>query len=309
MQSKSKKRRSCRGDEAVETDSPFCPPPHLGGYDSNALLRLSCSTICFRHFPLEEALAAIRLLGFTHADIGTLPGFCDHHNFVDASAADEERFITTVRRSGLHVHTFTTNLTEPNEPGFSLDRYLAAGRRNIAVAAAVGARGIVLNCGTWIDRARQPLAEGVARVGEAIGRLAPEAAAAGVRLMIEAPHKSKLCRDADEARALLSACDHPNVQLILDINHHHAAGWRPGRVVAALGAQAIGLVHLRDASGRENRFPLGAGEIDFAELFAALRAGGYTGRFSFEFTDAATTLEGNLHMLRRSLDFVAPLLT
>lgn len=267
--------------------------------------RLSCSTICFRHFPLAEALAAIRSLGFTHADIGTLPGFCDHHDFVHGTPADEERFLAVVRASGVRVHTFTTNLTEPNEPGFSLERYLAAGRRNIAVAAELGAAGIVLNCGTWFERAQQPLAAGIAQVGRAIGLLAPEAQARGVRLMIEAPHKSKLCRDANEALALLQACGHPNVQLILDINHHHAAGWRPARVVAALGARNIGIVHLRDAVGRENRFPLGAGEIDFPELFAALRDGGYAGRLAFEFTDAAPTLEGNVDMLRRSLAFIA----
>ena len=32
MQSRSKKRRSCRGDEAVESGSLFLPPPDVGGY-------------------------------------------------------------------------------------------------------------------------------------------------------------------------------------------------------------------------------------------------------------------------------------
>src|SRR5262245_57973967 len=32
MQSGSKKRRSCRGDEAVETGSPFLPLPDVAGY-------------------------------------------------------------------------------------------------------------------------------------------------------------------------------------------------------------------------------------------------------------------------------------
>lgn len=270
--------------------------------------RLSCSTICFRHFPLERALAAVRSMGFTHVDIGTLPGFCDHFDFVHATAAEAEHFIATVRGSGLRVHTFTSNLTEPNEAGFAPETYLDAGRRNIDVAAALGAHGIVLNCGAAIDRSREALPAHVAKAGRAIGELAPIAAAAGVRLMIEAPHKNKLCRDANEALALLRACGHDNVQLILDINHHHAAGWRPAQAVTALGPSNIGIVHLRDAIGRENRFPLGAGEIDFPELFAALRTGGYAGRFAFEFTDAAPTLEGNVEMLRRSIAFVAPLL-
>jgi len=32
MQSSSKKRRSCGGDEAVKTGSPFLPPPDVVGY-------------------------------------------------------------------------------------------------------------------------------------------------------------------------------------------------------------------------------------------------------------------------------------
>lgn len=268
--------------------------------------RLSCSTICFRHFPLTEALAAIRSLGFTHVDIGTLPGFCDHFDFVRASAEDASRFCAVVRASGLRVHTFTTNIGEPNEAGFSPESYRRAGLANIRVAAELGAVGIVLNCGATIERARDGFSDHVRRVGDAIGNLAPDAEAAGVRLMIEAPHKSKLCRDADEALALLRACGHPNVRLILDINHHHAAGWKPAQVVAALGAANIGIVHLRDAAGRDNRFPLGAGEIDFRELFSALENGGYAGRYAFEFTDAATTREGNVEMLRRSLAYIAP---
>jgi len=274
--------------------------------DTMDFSRLSCSTICFRHFPLTEALAAIRSLGFTHVDIGTLPGFCDHFDFVRATAEDAARFCAVVRTSGLRVHTFTTNIGEPNEAGFSPESYRGAGLTNIRVAAELGAIGVVLNCGATIDRARDGFSDHVARVGEAIGNLAPDAASAGVRLMIEAPHKSKLCRDADDALALLRACGHPNVQLILDINHHHAAGWKPARVVAALGAANIGIVHLRDAAGRDNRFPLGAGEIDFRELCEALENAGYTGRYAFEFTDAATTLEGNIEMLRRSLAYIAP---
>jgi sugar phosphate isomerase/epimerase len=125
--------------------------------------RLSCSTICFRHFPLADGLAAIRELGFTHADIGTLPGFCDHFDFVRGSPDEEERFLATIRASGVRVHTFTTNITEPNDPGFSPEVYRMAGLRNIRVAAALGAHGIVLNCGATIDRERGAPRQGWAR--------------------------------------------------------------------------------------------------------------------------------------------------
>jgi len=240
-------------------------------------------------------------------DIGTLPGFCDHFNFLEASAAEEDAFLSTIRRSGLQVHTFTTNIGEFNEPGAPIERYLAAGRRNIRVAAAVGAYAINLNCGTWFDRSRQPFAEGIVPVAAGIRALAPEAAASGVRLTIEAPHKGKLCRDADEALALLQMIGHSNVTPMLDTNHHAAAGWGMARAVEAFGARNICLVHLRDAVHCENRYPLGAGEVNFRELFTALRAGGYAGRYSFEFTDAAPTVDGNAAVIRASREYLVNL--
>lgn len=269
--------------------------------------RLSCSTICFRHFPLADSLAAIASLGFTHVDIGAMPDFCPHFDVLAGSAAVEGTFVRTVHASGLRAHTFTTHLGHLNLPTVDQAAALEAGRRTLRVAAELGAVGVNVNCGSHRDRVQYPLAADIEAVAQVIQPLADEAAAAGLRLMIEAPHKGNLIRTPDEALLLRSACGRPGVQLVYDVNHHHAAGWTPARSVARLGAACIGIVHLRDAIGRENRYPLGSGEIDFAALFHALHEAGYDGRSSFEFTDAASTLAGNVEQLRRSLDFLATL--
>lgn len=269
--------------------------------------RLSCSTICFRHDPLPDALAAIASLGFTHVDIGAMPGFCPHADFMAADVAAERALVGEVAAAGLRVHTFTVHLVHFNLPDVDLPDALEGGRRALRLAAELGAVGVNVNCGAWRDRAAYPLEPDVATVAAALRPLAVEAAARRVRLLIEAPHKGNLIRTPDEALALLAAIDHPAAALIHDVNHHHAAGWTPARAVAALGPERIGLVHLRDAIGRDNAYPLGAGEIDFAALGAALASAGYAGRCSFEFTDAAPTLAGNVDQLRRSLAFLATL--
>lgn len=266
--------------------------------------RLSCSTICFRQWPLPTALAAIRDLRFAGVDVGTLPGFCDHFDFVNAPSGAEHALHDAVAASGLRVFTFTTNIGEFNAPGADAERVLAAGRRNLRAAAALGAEAVVFNCGAWLDRREQPFSDGVARVAEGLRCLAPEAEALGVGLLIEAPHKSKLCRDVDEALALLERIGHPWARLIYDCNHHHAAGWSPADAIRRLGARSIGLVHLRDAVGTENRYPLGAGEIDFRTLIAVLEGDGYTGRYALEFTDAADSVAGTKDVLRRSVEFL-----
>jgi sugar phosphate isomerase/epimerase len=271
------------------------------------LSRLSCSTICFRQFSLAESLAAIASLGFTHVDIGALPDFCPHFNLVAGNAADERAFIRVVHASGLQVHTFTSHLGHFNFPTVDQAAALEAGRRTLRVAAELGALGVNVNCGGYRDRLLYPFAADVEAVAQVIRPLADEAAAVGLRLMIEAPHKGNLIRTPDEALLLLSACGRPDVQLVYDVNHHHAAGWTPAHSVAQLGAARIGIVHLRDAIGRENRYPLGVGEIDFTAVFNALHEIGFAGRCSFEFTDAAPTLAGNVEQLRRSLDFLASL--
>ncbi|TVR49652.1 MAG: sugar phosphate isomerase/epimerase [Puniceicoccaceae bacterium] len=297
-----RRRNRCRHRKApAQPSQPWLTPPLPG------LSRLSASTICFRHFPLEKALEGIRAAGLGQVDLGTMPGFCPHFDFIEASEEEERTLVATVQASGLKVHTFTTHLGHVNDPEVDLETAFRAGVRNFRVARELGAVGVNLNCGVFRDRSKYPFSEDVDRVAGWLRRLAVEAENIGLRAMVEAPHKGNLIRTPEEAIELRRLVDHPNLELIYDINHHHAAGWDPARSVAALGADRIGIVHLRDAVGRGNAFPLGAGEIDLPAVFRELEAGGYRGVYSFEFTDAAPDFEGNVEMLRRSIAFIANL--
>lgn len=281
----------------------------MTGYPLAFPERLSCSTIAFRHEPLPTALAAIASLGFTHVDIGALPGYCPHFDFHSASIAEEQAFVREVLRSGLRLHTFTTDLGPVNEETCDSELAYRAGVRALRIARELGARGVNIGCGRHRDRSLHPLHDDISRMARLFSRLADLAASSGLLLMVEAPHKGNLLRTPDEALELIRVAAHPGLSLILDVNHHHAAGWSPALSVAALGSLGIGLVHLRDACGRENRYPLGAGEIDFTELSDALRANGYTGRCSLEFTDAAPTMQGTHALIRSSLEYLECLKT
>jgi sugar phosphate isomerase/epimerase len=269
--------------------------------------RLSCSTICFRNFPLPEALDAIADLGLTHVDLAALPGFCPHFDFVTASRDEERAFVDLVRRSGLSVHTFTTFVGHPNDPSARLDVLLQAARRNIRVARELGAHGITFTCGQYRPRDRHPVADDIDTVAAFLRPLAAECRAAGIHAMVESPHKTSLLRTPEEAALLWSVVDSPDLAPILDVNHYEAAGWSARQAVDFIGAKRIGIVHLRDGVGRENRHVLGTGAIDFAELFRALRDGGYAGRYSFEFSDTTDSVAGNADALRRSIDHLLSL--
>lgn len=115
---------------------------------------------------------------------------------------------------------------------------------------------------------------------------------------------SQGCRPAPLRLSCSTICFRQWPRLIYDCNHHHAAGWSPAKAIRRLGARSIGLVHRRDAVGSENRYPLGAGEIDFRSLIAVLEGQACPGRYSLEFTDAADSVEAT-KVLLRSIDHLA----
>lgn len=110
--------------------------------------RLGCSTISFRHQPLDEAVATIAELGFSEIDLGALPGVCDHVPYVLDDAAVRQ-VAATVAASGLRVRSINGDIGDLNAE-LSADE-AAARRRHldmlVALAAATGARALVLPCG------------------------------------------------------------------------------------------------------------------------------------------------------------------
>lgn len=118
---------------------------------------------------------------------------------------------------------------------------------------------------------------------------AERAAPLGVRLALEPlnRYESNLIHTAAEGLAFLSEVGHPHLGLLLDT--YHANIEEPSPVDAFRLAAAAGRlfhVHLGDS----NRRPPGYGHIDFAAIFASLRAAGYAGYCSAEllaFPDAA----------------------
>ena len=77
--------------------------------------RLGCSTITFRHLPLDKALAQIAELGFTTIDLGALPGVCDHVPYVLDPAAVTS-VAATVTASGLRVRSINGDVGDLNVP-------------------------------------------------------------------------------------------------------------------------------------------------------------------------------------------------
>ncbi len=245
------------------------------------------------------ALAAVGEAGLGLVDIGGLPGYCDHFSPLDDRPDALAAWVDVVRCSGLRVHTLNVGIGAFNDDAEAPAAVMARAHRCLHAAKAVGARGVTFAPGLVVDRARRPLAGELARIRPHVGEMAAAAAALGLVVSFEAPHRGGLILDAREAVEFVRACGHPHARLVFDVGHHLRAGWSLADAWSVVGPW-VEHVHLKDQAGGKGRYPLGAGQIDFGELFALFEATGYRGCFGFEFPDAAASVAEIVGLVRDS---------
>lgn len=239
--------------------------------------RLGCSTISFRHLPLEQALRTIGGLGFGEIDLGALPGVCDHVPFVlDAAAVDEVAKV--VAGSGLRVRSVNGDIGDLNRPADQGRRTHL--ERLLELTASVGAQALVLPCGALSHTPVRDLDADLDLVAAHLEWAAEAARAAGLGLWTESLHVHRLCHDLARATRLTARLA-PEIGIVMDFSHIVAAGADPVEFVRLFGPRTAH-VHLRDAVPGDINLSVGAGAADFRAGFAALAEYGYRGHFSLE---------------------------
>jgi deoxyribonuclease IV len=217
----------------------------------------------------------------------------------DGDPDQDRRFREETSRRGLRVFVhapYLVNLGSPTPETYR--RSVASVAHNLRRAAALGAVGVVVHTGSYVDvggstdeeRAHHTAA--LTRVRDALLPALEELSAAGdqaPRLLLEptAGQGRSLCARIDDLPAYLDALDHhPSVGICLDTCHVFAAGEpldEPGgttsvvdRLVELAGPGRLRLVHANDSldvrgSLRDRHERLGQGNIGvgaFAELLA-----------------------------------------
>lgn len=249
----------------------------------------NCS-ILFPDVPLLERPAAAAAAGFDAVEFwwpfpASVPG-----------DAEVDAFVAAIRDAGVQL----TGLNFAAGDMAAGDRGLASwpGREREfrdAVAVAVGIAGQlgtgVFNglYGNRIDGARPEDQDELATRN--LAAAAEAAAAIGATVVLEplsGASRYPLLTAAD-ALAAADRVGAPNIALLADLYHLAVNGDDLAAVVDRHIAR-IGHVQIADAPGRHEP---GTGDIKFAELLAALDAGGYAGRVGLEYapTDAATAFD------------------
>jgi sugar phosphate isomerase/epimerase len=127
----------------------------------------------------------------------------------------------------------------------------------------------------------------------------------GFRLAFE-PEPGMFIDTMPKFEELHRRVNHPRFGLTLDIGHLQCMGEMPSRPHIERWKEVLWNVHIEDMRrGVHDHLPFGEGEIDFAEVFGALRDVGYNGGLHVELSrhshDAVETARRSLEFMQRYL--------
>ena len=273
-------------------------------------MRFGYNTNGFAHHRLEDVLTILAELGYRSVAL-TL----DHHalNPYDPDTSRQLPLIRERLRSlglGVVIETGARFLLDPwrkHQPTLlssdaeQRERRLDFLRRAVDVAAALDAEAVSFWSGTATEAASE--ATLMDRLVEGCRLLCDHAERRHVRLAFE-PEPGMFLDTMRRWEELHQRVAHPRFGLTIDIGHLHCLGETP--IAAALRRWRDWLwnVHIEDMRrGVHDHLMFGEGEIDFAEVMAALAEIDYAGGLHVELSrhshDAVETARRSLAFLRR----------
>jgi sugar phosphate isomerase/epimerase len=176
------------------------------------------------------------------------------------------------------INADVADLDDPDLDAAEMRRRL----RTLAdLAQAVGTSMIMLPCGRQGTQPRTELSREIATVARSLTAAADFINAAGLNLLVEAPHSRRLCATVERSEMLYEALGESSVGAVLDFSHVVASGDDEVDAVRRLDGR-IGHVHLRDAVLGDINRSIGRGEVNFAAAIEALMTSGYQGHYSLE---------------------------
>jgi hydroxypyruvate isomerase len=205
---------------------------------------------------------------------------------------DLERIQSESKRTGVAVSAILFQSSDPekqrliaNTHGIvhadALDAFVDAIKETIAAAKIIGTKNIVVTTGNEIPNV--PRQEQHDNIVKALSAAAPLAEAAGITLVLEPlnvliNHKGYYLTTTKESVEIIKEVNSPNVLVLYDVYHQQIT---EGNLINNIrdNIQYIGHIHVGDVPGRNQP---GTGEINYKNVFKAIRDTGFDGFVVFE---------------------------
>ncbi|MDF1815589.1 MAG: TIM barrel protein [Verrucomicrobiales bacterium] len=236
---------------------------------SASLIPSVCIDSVFENVPVVEAIASVASSGI---------GAIEFWSWWDK---DLNALTTATEKHGLEISGCCTKFVSLVDPACR-DDYLAGLQESIQTARDIGTTTLISQVGDF--RHEVPRDEQYQSLVDGLREAAPALETSGITLVIEplnelVDHAGYFLVRSDEAFRIIEEVASPNVKVVFDIYHQQIS---EGNVISNLTAHTDKIGHFH-AAGNPGRHELTRGEINYPEVFQAIRTTGYNGYVGLEY--------------------------
>ncbi|TWU42897.1 hydroxypyruvate isomerase family protein [Novipirellula artificiosorum] len=245
---------------------------------SNSFQPSVCIDAVFQNTPVADAVKIVADCGYRAFEFW---GWWDKDLDAVMAARDDH---------GMTISACCTRFISLVDPALRND-YLCGLEASIEAAKRLNCKTLISQVGdfrTGVPREvqHQSLVDGLTEAK-------PLLEAAGVTLVIEplnelVDHVGYYLVRSDEAFAVVDAVNSPNVKVVFDIYHQQIS---EGHVIHNLTTHIDRIGHFH-AAGNPGRHELSRGELNYPQIFDAIRQAGYNGYVGLEYWPLADPAEG-----------------
>lgn len=239
---------------------------------------LAINSSTYAPFAVDDALAGIGGTGFTHVELLSIDGHCNHFQI------DPDNANTQMIRSLLDQHALTLSVLGAFT-GLATEEGVEQAKRAIELAPKLGVN-VIVNSIAGPAGHDEDLDGFYKHVGAALDHAQQNDVI--IALELHGNHTG----NGRSMLGVIGKINHPNLKINYDTANaiYNSGEWPYEDLEAALG-QVVN-IHLKDKIGGQgvwNFPPIGSGEIDFNRVFKILDEGDYCGSMSIEieFDDAS----------------------
>ena len=228
-----------------------------------------CIDAVFENQPISAAIAAVAESGISAIEFW---GWWDK---------DLEALTSAQQQHGLDISACCTKFISLVDPA-TRDDYLAGLTESIEAANQIGTKTLISQVGDF--RPGVPRSEQHDSLVTGLKQAAPSLEAAGITLVIEplnelVDHAGYYLIRSDEAFDIIDEVGSPNVKVVFDIYHQQIS---EGHLINNITANIDKIGHFH-AAGNPGRNELTLGEINYPNVFSAIKETNYEGYVGLEY--------------------------
>ncbi len=235
-------------------------------------MKISCSSVCYAHLPLEDTLKKISSAGFKNLELVAIGGWCH----IDAGEVSPEKLGALCRKNdltltALHAGNINASSDDTANKCVSYIKLVIDLAQKLAVDKIVFTGGIL--------KGGRRTESTLGRYIQGLKELVKYIEGKDINLCIENHYKNEI-QTIEDMQIVVEEIDHPQVGLTADTGHFTSSQISLDDVIDKLGSK-IKHVHIKDHKGNQS-MSLGMGDTNNKEFVKRLSQIGYQGELSME---------------------------